>query len=119
MKKLGIFAIGTLLFFEVSCDQNKTSLAPASPATETITPAPGGIRNDEQVNPGASTLKTSKNPEITIRNDENINGNTSTDRSVRTRPVRNDIENPYNDPQRKAIGGDVRNDIQNPYNDPR
>ena len=116
MKKLGTLALGALLFFAVSCDKNKTSLAPSAEknsATYTVEPPKNdGGDNDEVINPGSMMGKE----DLTrngVRNDEEINSDINTDRIAK--PVRNDMIDPKGDPRRNPRI--VRNDFQNPYND--
>lgn len=122
MKKLGILAIGTLLFFAVSCDKNKNSYPPStsdahsttSPSSPTKNTSP--ISND-LVDPVNSAEKV-PGTRPGVRNDENINSNISDERTIYVRPIRNDMNDPFNDP-RRLTKGRVRNDQENPNNDPR
>ncbi len=99
MKKLGTLAIGTLLFFAVSCNKNKTSLEPKTETSYAV--APSDIRDDENINHTNSTLRMEEN---------------GPDTKVPVRGVRNDEEvNPWNDHLRTEQGpvkNRVRNDEQ-------
>ena len=96
MKKLGTLAIGTLLFFAVSCNKNKTSLPPVSETVKPSTETPVGVRNDEDIKNTNTTLKMvengpdTKTPVRNVRNDEVVNPWTHFDRSVLVPRTRND-----------------------------
>lgn len=96
MKKLGTLALGTLIFFAVSCNKNKTSLEPKDETSYVI--APSDIRNDEDI----------KHTNTTLRMEEN-----ATDTKIPVRGVRNDeVVNPWTHTERTVAPVDVRNDEQ-------
>jgi hypothetical protein len=127
MKKLGILAIGTLLFFAVSCNKDKNSYAPdmnsngtysGSNQVKNATPLTGADVAGGLQSPTTSSNKIPKITDTGVRNGENINSNTGTEKTIIVRPIRDDMNNPYNNPSRLTKGR-VRNDMQNPDNDPR
>ena len=94
MKKLGTLAIGTLLFFAVSCNKNKTSLKPEAETPYVV--APSDILADENIKNTNSTLRMEDNgpdakaPIRNVRNDEVVNPWVHTERSVLVPRTRND-----------------------------
>jgi hypothetical protein len=123
MKKIGIFAIGALLFVAVSCNKDKTQLEPSTDYTMTQQP------NTDIKNGGLSAApnptlaedigdaKLSSRPEPHNENQFPVMYNPN-----RTRPdgVRNDeVVNPYNSTEKVIAPPNFHNEYEHPtYHNP-
>lgn len=100
MKKIGIFAIGAMLFVSVACNKDKSQL---EPSTTNYT------NSEQQLPPKDPNGGLTPAPINDLEND----GSATNTRKIRPKGVRNDEINPYNGTQKEIKPSGIRNDELN------